>query len=408
MGSWQVPAAQLGPDSDFGSTPTLFPATIGGAVHHLVGAANKNGIYYALDEANINNGPVWTAQIAVGGPGPESGDGSISPSAWDGTTLYVGGGNTTIGGQSCQGGLRALNPATGAFIWERCMTDGPVMGSVTVVPGVVAVGEGTALWLMATSDGHDLFKTWDLTTNSKYYAGPTIANGVVYIANKDGNLYAYGPPSSALTPTPTPTLTPTPTPSPKPGTMPAQDTFQRANQLHWGTASNGQTWGGDANSQSVFSIASNMGQVSGATTTPSAYSATLGPTATDAEVLSSGSMSSFTGTFLGAVLHRTNGNNYYRAYISGTNLVVVKKVNGQIAVLKQIPFTATAGISYTIRFRVVGTTLYTKVWQTSTTEPTNWMLTITDSSLASGFCGLYIQVETGTTVDVTSFLATAV
>ncbi len=158
MSSWQVPAAQLGPDSDFGATPTLFPATIGGTVHHLVGAVNKNGIYYALDEANIAQGPVWTAQIAVGGPGPENGDGSISPSAWDGTNLYVGGGRTTINGQNCQGGLRALNPATGVVTWAQCMTDGPIMGSITLVPGVVAVAEGTALWLMSTTDGHSLFR----------------------------------------------------------------------------------------------------------------------------------------------------------------------------------------------------------------------------------------------------------
>jgi outer membrane protein assembly factor BamB len=192
MGSWQVPSSQLGMDSDFGVAPTLFTATIGGTVHHLVGAANKNGIYYVFDEANISQGPLWEDTIAVGGPGPERGDGSISPSAWDGTNLYVGGGTTTINGQNCQGGLRALNPATGALIWAQCLTDGPVMGSVTVVPGVVAVTEGTSLWLMATSDGHPLFKTWDSSVNSKYYAGPTIANGVVYTTNKDGNFSAYG------------------------------------------------------------------------------------------------------------------------------------------------------------------------------------------------------------------------
>lgn len=216
MGSWQVPAAQLGPDSDFGSTPTLFTATIGGTVHRMLGAANKNGIYYAFDEANISKGPVWEDMIAQGGPGPEAGDGSISPSAWDGTVLYVGGGRTTINGQNCQGGLRALNPATGAVIWAQCMTDGPVMGSVTIVPGVVAVAEGTALWLMATSDGHTLFKTWDSSTNSKYYAGPAISNGVVYTANKDGKLFAYG--LGSAPPPPSPTMNPSPTPTPPPVT----------------------------------------------------------------------------------------------------------------------------------------------------------------------------------------------
>ncbi len=47
-----------------------------------------------------------------------------------------------------------------------------------------------------------------------------------------------------------PTLSPSPsvTPSPTAGVTLAQDTFQRANQTYWGTASDGQKWGGDANS----------------------------------------------------------------------------------------------------------------------------------------------------------------
>src|SRR5205814_10589746 len=62
----------------------------------------------ALDRANIANGPVWRAQIAVGGSCPECGQGSISSNAWDGSRLYVAGGNTTINGNTCKGSLRAL------------------------------------------------------------------------------------------------------------------------------------------------------------------------------------------------------------------------------------------------------------------------------------------------------------
>ncbi len=130
MNSWQIPPAQQVSDSDFGSTPTLFTATIGGSIHRLLGVANKNGNYYAFDEASISAGPVWTVAVAQGGSAPEFGDGSISPSAWDGTNLYVGGGKTTINGGSCSGGLRALNPATGAIVWQRCAIDGPVIGAV--------------------------------------------------------------------------------------------------------------------------------------------------------------------------------------------------------------------------------------------------------------------------------------
>src|SRR5713226_120743 len=42
----------------------------------------------------------------------------------------------------------------------------------------------------------------------------------------------------------------------------AQDTFQRANQTFWGTASDGQAWGGDANTLAVFSITAATGQIS--------------------------------------------------------------------------------------------------------------------------------------------------
>jgi len=394
--SWQIPPAQQGNDLDFGSTPTLFTATIGGTVHHLFGVAGKNGIYYAFDEANVSQGPVWSLTIARSGAGPESGDGSVSPSAWDGTNLYVGGGATTISGQSCQGGLRALNPATGAIVWAQCMTDGPVIGAVTLVPGVVAVGEGTAIWLMATSDGHSLFKTWDTSTNSKYYGAPTIANGVVYIGNKNGKFYVYGG-LAAPTPTPSPSITPSPTP-----TTLAQDTFHRTNQTHWGTASDGQVWGRDANTQSSFSINTNMGQVSNGS---GQYNALLGPTSTDAEVLFSGSLSSFTKSNLGAVLRWSDSKNWYKVSINGTSLMIQKKVNGTLTLLSKTAFSATAGTSYTLRFRVVGSTLSAKVWQTASTEPANWMITIADSSLLSGRCGIHLQVQSTVTADITSFLA---
>ncbi len=212
----------------------------------------------------------------------------------------------------------------------------------------------------------------------------------------------------APTPTPTHGITPTPTvtpsPSSTPGTTLAKDTFQRANQTYWGKASDGQTWGGDANSSNVFSIAGNTGKVANGSTS---YSAVLGPVATNAQVLFSGSMSNFTSTNLGAALRWTDGNNWYKAYIDGTNLIVQKKVKGTTTILGQVSFAATAGTSYTLRFSVIGTTLSAKVWKTGNTEPTNWMVTVTDSSLQSGYCGLRMQVQNGAVATYTSFIATS-
>jgi polyvinyl alcohol dehydrogenase (cytochrome) len=191
-GSWQIPSSDRTNDSDFGTTPTLFQATIGSTLQSLVGAANKNGKYYAFIRGNVGAGPVWTDQIALPGPCPTCGQGSISSSSWDGTALYVAGGNTTINGTACAGSLRALNPATGGFLWEQCLSDGPVLGPVSSIPGVAVVGEGSAFVLTATSSGQTLFTFKDSSTYSHFYGAATVTGGVLYIGNTDGTLYAFG------------------------------------------------------------------------------------------------------------------------------------------------------------------------------------------------------------------------
>jgi hypothetical protein len=106
----------------------------------------------------------------------------------------------------------------------------------------------------------------------------------------------------------------------------AQDTFHRGNQTYWGSASAGHIWGGDANSSKVFSMAGNTGQLVNSYNT---HSAVLGPTATNAQVLSSGSISSSNNTNIGSVLRWTDSNNWYKAYIDGANLVIQKRSMAQ-------------------------------------------------------------------------------
>ena len=194
VGSWKVPTSQLVEDGDFGSTPTLFQATIGGSLKQLLGVASKNGLYYAFDRNAVSAGPVWQRQIAVGGPGPTNGDGSISPSAWDGSRLYVAGGKTTIAGTSCGGGLRALNPATGASLWEDCLNGVPV-GSVTAAPGIVTVGAGSTILVVSAATGANLF-SYNEPSAGAFYGGGSISDGVLYYGNSDGTLLAFAPPPS--------------------------------------------------------------------------------------------------------------------------------------------------------------------------------------------------------------------
>jgi outer membrane protein assembly factor BamB len=207
LGAWIVPKSQWVGDSDFGTTPTLFQETINGVLTNMVGAANKNGIYYALNRDNMSAGAVWEVPIAVRGSCPQCGGGSIASSAWDGQTLYVTGGHATINGKACQGSIRALNPnaitlasspqnATVPFLWQHCLMNGPVLGSVTVAGAtpaseVVAVGQGNTVIVVNASNGKTLARLSDNKHGSLIYSPPTIADGVLLVGNQDGNLYAY-------------------------------------------------------------------------------------------------------------------------------------------------------------------------------------------------------------------------
>lgn len=184
---WRVPESQWILDSDFGSTPTLFSATMHGKVQQMVGVVNKNGLYYAFIRGQLGNGPVWSDQIAVS-------DGSMSPSAWDGSLLYIAGTNTTIDGQNCPGSLRAVDPASGKYIWERCLQDNRVLGPVTAIPGVVVVGEGRTIAVLDAASGKSLSGYHDTRADSAFWSAATIAHGVLYVGNMDGMLYAFGLP----------------------------------------------------------------------------------------------------------------------------------------------------------------------------------------------------------------------
>jgi polyvinyl alcohol dehydrogenase (cytochrome) len=187
LSSWQVPASSHGPDSDFGSTPTLF--TAGG--RPMVGVQNKNGIYYAFDRRSLGSGPVWETRISKAGECPECGAGNISSSAWDGRQLYVGGGSTTINGTSCKGGIDALRPANGEILWQECLPDGPVIGAITAVHGVGFLGEGTLLKAFDTNTGRILFSYQDASPGSGFWGPAAISNGTLYIGNQDGKLVAF-------------------------------------------------------------------------------------------------------------------------------------------------------------------------------------------------------------------------
>lgn len=193
VNSWRGLIHTPSGDNDFGSTPTIFNVSAGSGTHRLIGVAHKNGVYYAFNRLHLSDGPIWQVRIAGDNADcPQCGDGSISPSAWDGTTLYVAGGNTTINGISCAGSVRALNPLTGAFIWQHCLHSGPVLGAVTVIGGVVIVAQGTNINMLNAASGNTIFTFTDRRSGSAFFGGAAVAQGMVFAGNLDGFMYAFG------------------------------------------------------------------------------------------------------------------------------------------------------------------------------------------------------------------------
>jgi outer membrane protein assembly factor BamB len=204
--SWQVHTTV--PDADWGTTPILFTTASGRA---LVAAVNKNGIAYAFDENNLAAGPVWQQQIAGGGPTPQTGSASVSSGAFGQGRLYQGGGNTNLtlsGGQPATGSVRALDPATGAILWEHG-TGGIVIAALAYANGLVMDGQGSAFEVLNASTGATLFS---FTTGGQVWGAPSVAHGRIFFGSTDGNVYAFGLPGTPP-PTSTPTSTATATPS---------------------------------------------------------------------------------------------------------------------------------------------------------------------------------------------------
>jgi hypothetical protein len=196
--------------------------------------------------------------------------------------------------------------------------------------------------------------------------------------------------------------TPTPVLHPPLAGLLAQDTFARPDQALWGSATNGPPWQGDANHSPAFAIADHTGTITGG---QGFLDALLGPVSANEEVQAAAAITHFHGgnDNFGAVLRFSDTGNYYKAYLDGTRLVVMKRVAGRTTVLIAVPFAAQDGVSYSLRFRATGAHLLVRAWPSAGPEPGGWMITATDSTLASGAGGLRVLLEPGITVTVTAF-----
>lgn len=139
-------------DYDIGATPNIFRA----GHRTLVGVGQKLGVYHAFDAATGE--VVWRRQLGV--PLPSGGISGIQwGSSYDGVRLYI----STF--YADPGTLFAVDPATGAVLWETPNpADGCTTGGAAAHPDVCALAQGSA----ATS-----------------------SPGLVFEGSNDGKLRAY-------------------------------------------------------------------------------------------------------------------------------------------------------------------------------------------------------------------------
>jgi outer membrane protein assembly factor BamB len=196
--AWRVTPDLWPTDLDFGASPTLFDADIGGSTQHLVGACNKNGVFYALEANNLAAGPVWTRTVGVTA-GPQL-NACMAGAVWDTASgrLFVAGNETTIDGTDYPGAIRELDPADGSPIWERGLSVGPTLGTPTLSGGsVLAVATydkhsltDNSVYLVDASTGQILRR---IRTRTPTFAQPVFADGYLLVAASGGRLTALAP-----------------------------------------------------------------------------------------------------------------------------------------------------------------------------------------------------------------------
>ena len=188
----------------------------------------------------------------------------------------------------------------------------------------------------------------------------------------------------------------------------AQDTFQRADQTLWGTASDGKAWGGDANTSPAFSVTNGTGQIAN---TAGTFNALAGPVVGNVDVEVQAEANQFVNDVntmnIGITLRWQDTNNWYKALIDGNNFSIDRAVNGNMTIIDTMPFAAQGGTAYTIRFEAIDTTLQAKVWPSNQTEPPNWMLVISDATFAQGQAGVRVVMQNNILINILSFKETA-
>ena len=195
----------------------------------------------------------------------------------------------------------------------------------------------------------------------------------------------------------------------------ARDTFTRTLADDWGTSSFGQAYteAGDTFSAANFDVNGSQGTIQPGGTGLRRF-ATVETNATDFDVqvdIAIGSTPA-SGTLSQGVVGRfASTNHHYLARVqvsttSAVTLLIDRRFTGITTNIATVltSLTHVSGAGKTLRFRGDGTSLWAKVWDTGTAEPTTWTLSIADSVVTTGTgVGVYCINDTAVTTHVFSY-----
>ncbi|MEX2158855.1 MAG: PQQ-binding-like beta-propeller repeat protein [Dehalococcoidia bacterium] len=177
-------------DTDFGTNPLLFEATVDGTSRRLLGAGQKSGMFWVLDRETGD--VVWSKQVSGGSALI---GGVFNNGAFDGEHIILAGNNAASdapGGEPASGEseplgtattptsvLMAPDPATGDIVWERQLPAW-VWAPITLANGVGFVSAERQFEAFDTKTGEMLFS---LQASGTIASGAAISNGRVFFGS---------------------------------------------------------------------------------------------------------------------------------------------------------------------------------------------------------------------------------
>jgi outer membrane protein assembly factor BamB len=194
LSSWTVPNLG-GTDLAFGASASSF----GSGGKAMIGACNKNGVFYAFGEDDLKGGPIWTARISVDW---SDGGNCLGGAVWDPklSRVFLTGGLTTLDGEEFQGSVQALDATTGRPLWQRGLPL-PIWGTSSLNgSGILAApsfgGEatpGSGVYLLDAQTG-EILAELD-TGGSPVFAQPVFSDRYLFVATQSEGLIAFAAPA---------------------------------------------------------------------------------------------------------------------------------------------------------------------------------------------------------------------